>query len=277
MIAYRSTQTAGGGQKYAAKYTGIVNNNLVKASAAGMFNGNYSFNSEIFIGDNVAQCSRMLEGCSNFNSQIHFGKNVINAFNMFFNCTNFNLPFVIGNKMVNISWMLHDCSKFNHEFIIPDSVEDCSGLFFYCHTFNSNVKMSNNTKNCARMFAYTSYNRPITIPETTEDCWGMFGDSPFNQDIVIPERVNSVISFLSNAYNFGKNIYIKGLPARCMGLVGVKNRSKRVNIFCTDASHFIGQGFNSIVWPDDDAVWTEMSNGYYNSTYNVYIYGNYSW
>lgn len=276
MIAYRSTQTAGGGQNYATTYTGIVNNKLVKASAAGMFYGNRYFNSEIFIGDNVAQCSRMLEGCNNFNSQIHLGKNIINAQYMFDNCINFNLPIVIGNKMVDISWMMHECSKFNHEFIIPDSVEDCSGLFFDCHMFNSNVKMSNNTKNCSAMFAFTSYNRPITIPETAEDCSTMFRGSPFNQDIVIPERVNSVISFLSNAYNFGKNIYIKSLPS-CMGMVGVKNKSKRINIFCTDASHFIGTGFNSIVWPEDDAVWTGMANGYYNSTYNIYIYDNYSW
>lgn len=278
MIAYRSTQTAGGGQNYAATYTGTVNNKLVKSSAAGMFYNNRYFNSEIFIGDNVGQCSSMLEKCNNFNSEIHFGKNVINAANMLYNCNNFNLPLVLGNKMVDISGMLDNCLRFNHDIIIPDSVENCSYLFIGCSYFNSNIKMSNNARNCYYMLASTAFNRPFTIPESAEDCEGIFYRSPFNQDIIIPENVTSISVLLAYDTDFGKNIYVKGLPS-CTGMLGGKSNSKRVNIFCTDASNFIDKENGVItIWQVDNGVnWTPMTNGYYNSTYNVYIYDNYVW
>ena len=244
----------GGGEELANSYTAVVNNNYrIGGSCAYMFSGNDLFNQPVTIGDNVTSCSTMFNGCFNFNKPVTIGNNVTNCVAMFYSCWKFNQPITIPNKVNFCNYMFLDCRVFNQPITIPDKVLNCAYMFNNCGNFNQPITIPDNVTNCAYMFQWCyNFNKSVTIGYNVLTCAYMF----------------------NNCRNLNQNIYIKSTKtSNVVRMLYNHNNQKMINLFCTNlASLNKTTAATSLVGAA--ITWTAMTNGYYNATYNVYLYNN---
>lgn len=149
----------------------------------------------------------------------------------------------------------------------------------YSATYTFSINGVKQKGSCARMFANnTSFNSPVIIGNNVNSCYCMFESTAMNQDITVPINVTELNRMLYNT-PFGKNIYIKGKEFRNFNLGGLFNTStKRKNILFHSSLNSV---FNNGAIVDDGInlivpTWTPMTNGFYNTQYNIYCYYNYS-
>lgn len=112
-------------------------------------------------------------------------------------------------------------------------------------------------------------------------CFGSYTDNTlFNSPIVIGNNIDQCIYTLRGCSNFGSDVYIKGNSYRAINAYGMffqTSNSKRKNI------HF-NRVFDPIFYNNNNGydlvfsrlTWQNMTNGYYNATFNIYCYNNYS-
>ena len=142
---------------------------------------------------------------------------------------------------------------------------------------NESVTIGNNVTNCAYMFANCdNFNQQVTIPDNVTDCTFMFRScSKFNQPITIPSSVTSCENMFRNCPNMSSNIYINnkvGIDVSYM--LRSYNTQKRINVFCNNIAT-LNKTASGESLTGTDITWTSTTNGYYNATYNIYIYNNY--
>lgn len=169
----------------------------------------------------------------------------------------FNKPVIIGNKVYSCANMFYGCSNFNSVVTIGDTVKDCSNMLRRC----------------------TSFDIPLTIGENVVNCSYMLDSTNFNQNIIVPSSVNDLSSFLNSAPQFSNDIYIKGTTFReinVKSMVYYPIDPKRKNIrFNPVLNNIFNQtDRNSVIGLD--VTWTPLTNGFYNSNYNVYCFNDYS-
>lgn len=276
MQLYRSTiKSQSEGNDYSATYTYTIGEEKGKGSCYGMFQDETSFNSPVKIGNNVSSCAYMLSNTS-FNQPIAIPNNVNNISFMFAdsafnqpitvpsncNCTRillntpFNCDIVLGENCILIG-MLTNCKEYNRNLQIPDNTRSCSYLFYNCVRFNQNIKIPSNASTCSSMFESTA----------------------MNQNIIIPSSVNYIDRLLFNT-PFGRNVYIKGNVYRNIRVSGLFNMStKRKNIWFHSSLNNVFNNADLVAYDNGLAIkptWTSMSNGFYNTQYNIYCYYNYS-
>lgn len=146
--------------------------------------------------------------------------------------------------------------------------------------FNEPVTIGNQVTYCYQIFQnLPSFNQPVTIPNGATNCQSMFWNcASYNQDITIPASVTDARYMFDSCYNMGSNIFVDAEFESAMnctaGMLASKDHSKRVNIWCNNLSTFLSTNWQSIV--SSSITWTEMTNGYFNSVYNIYLYNNYS-
>lgn len=123
----------------------------------------------------------------------------------------------------------------------------------------------------------TSFNDQISIGSNVCSCYGMLMNcTGYNQDLTIPETVTNAMLMMFGCTKFGKNVYFKGKTAKTMPVTSMMygcNNSLRKNIFFNSALNSIFNATGSVV---SGITWTTMTNGFYNATYNIYCYYNYS-
>lgn len=176
---------------------------------------------------------------------------------------NWNYPVVIGNNVISCYEMFWDCDMFNAPVTIPNSVTNMSKMFVGCDVFNY----------------------PIQIPDGVVNCAGMFSGTPYRRDIYIPESVMDISAIVEpplGGIDYNKSIYIKGNVYRNLKTTAMfgsaygKVHSVRRSVYFNIA---LNNCFNNANYPTvvgDNVKWTSMTNGFYNSLYNVYCYYNYS-
>lgn len=192
--------------------------------------------------------------------------------------TTFNGNIKIGNNVYNCSRLLSGCNNFNHLIEIPNSVKDCSFMFFGCSNFNQPINISNNVEDCSSMFfGCSNFNQPVNIPNKVTTCYMMFEYSGFNHDINISKSVNNIAYMLYSNY-FNKNIYIQGNEFRNLNIYHMvsENSALRKNIYFNQALNNLFNIANSMSVIGRAITWTAMTNGFYNTNYNIYCYYNYS-
>ena len=254
MIGYRCMQ-AQGDNDFSASYTAKVNGNVVPASAVQMFFKNSTMNhtdaDTIEIGNNIINCSYMFGYCENFNSNVIIGRNVECCRGMFENCWSLNSNITLGRNIQNCSGMFVNCAIFNRNIIGSIKASDCSNMFNRCREFN----------------------QPLVLENGVVNCYGMLSScNNYNQDIVIPKTVNNTVQMLMY-HNGTGNIYVNGSASVAQMLI-FKNKQKRVNVFCNNIDVLSETQYpNTII--RDNIIWQDIENGYYNSTWNIYIYNNY--
>ena len=130
----------------------------------------------------------------------------------------------------------------------------------------------------------TSFNYPLIIGNNVVSCIDMLnGCTSYNQPLTVPIQVTDCANMLYNCTNMGANVYIKGNPY-VSGMLGKKNKSKRVNVFFNEQKYTSHSFFYYIVAVEDpydydshNVDWTyDGDNCAYNTYYNIYVYLNYT-
>ena len=253
-----------------------------------------TFDEPIVIGDQLYQCN--LYGCKYLNSPVSLGNGLINCDRMFQQCENFNQPIIIPNNVISCNHMFAHCFSFNQPIIIPNNVIHCQNMFQNCRNLQShiiigenandlyymfdNCRLANfsvtflgeNPRDCQRMFMNcTGLNTPITIPKGTYNCWGTFYYCyNYGQEVIIPSTVNHC------GYMFygvtSNNLTVKYCPPE---VVNVENMFYLFNYYNTTIYTNNASRFLSRIWGQISPTWETITNGYYNSTYNIHIYNDY--
>ena len=165
---------------------------------------------------------------------------------------------------------------------INEGVENLTMLFYECTNYNKPVTFPNTAKDLHSTFEKCyAYNQPTIIPQGVVSMYGTFNNcSNFNQDMIIPNSVNNMQYTFRSCNAFGSTVTIKpgGTAMNVYGMFLQCNNSLKKTIICApeDTAKFTVNDRNSVI--AGSIAWTALGdgNGYYNSTYNIYIYNNYS-
>ena len=276
-----------------------VNHKDNTINLAYMLNGLLSFNSPVTVsnGKNI-NTAYMFQNCGNFNAPVNFEtSDIMNGYYMFANCLNLNssISFGYGDSTVNnisFSSSLYNCQNLNKPvtFTSHGNYNKFVLLNYFmanCMKFNQPFVIPNGTLNCAFTFSgCTSLNSPITFSDSLWDsvqCTSMFfGCTSFNQAVTIPINVRLMENMFANCTGFGNSIYIKGNDTvqrqfqYATGMFRNCNKQKRKCIYVNNVYEGMFRGNaagNSVVGAV--ITWANITNGYYNATYNIYIYNDY--
>lgn len=156
-----------------------------------------------------------------------------------------------------------------------------SGAGDYSTTYTAKIDNVTHLGSCAFKYSGNSTYTPsstLTIGNNVERCDSMFFNSKVNCDVVIGNKVSIMHRMFANT-NYGKNVYLKGTSYRFINVNSMFancNNSIRKNIFFHSSfnNKFNLTTTDSVV--GGSITWATMTNGFYNATYNVYCYNNYS-
>lgn len=239
-----------------------INASLFEGYGNYMFQNCWKFNQPINI-VNVIYTMRMFDNCISLNSNIQCSETTMrtNSWMMFHNCTNLNQRISI-EYYTNTIGMFRNCFNLNQMFVRDEYPTNCQMMFANCNNLNKTVGWG--------MQGGTSFN-----------AWGMLeGCTKFNQDITIPNTCIDIGSLLWNCKDFAKTVYIKGTTARTLNVSYMLmdcNNSKRKNIrFHPSLDSLFRQTTASTSIVGKGITWTNLTNGFYNSLYNIYCYNDYS-
>lgn len=257
---------------YCVRYTNntlVINNNCYEFREAFAHEGRPKYSTGAYYSNSQADNSFLVTKNINTyvrNNYIHehfnlgpirIGNNVTNCAWAFSKYQRYNYGVTIGQNVIDCSNMFNYCRAFNQPVTIPDSVTNCSNMFNQCVMLNlQRVKVGNNVKDLSNMFygagtsSGTTYN--ITVPATAQNCQNMVGSCR------------------------GGNIYFKNsnlTQTNVKGLVNGSSTSYQKNIFCTNAEIFTATSAATSI-TGQAITWAPILNGYYNASYNIYIYNN---
>lgn len=106
-----------------------------------------------------------------------------------------------------------------------------------------------------------------------------YANDTLNQNIIIGNEVKNCYAMMAQCTNFGKAIYFKGNVYRFMNTVnmirGTKN-SLRKEIWFNSVFNNRFNVASTLSIVGNNITWTDMDNGFYNATYNIYCYNNYA-
>ena len=140
--------------------------------------------------------------------------------------------------------------------------------------------ISNNFDTGYYVFNNASFNQPVTIGNKITTCASMFAHcTSFNQPIIIPNSVIHCSHMFDYCTNFSNSIYFKtkNTSLDVTFLLSNCNNSKRKNIFFNSVlnSKFNNTAAYFSIVGRDSITWTPMTNGFYNTAFNIYCYYNY--
>ena len=131
---------------------------------------------------------------------------------------------------------------------------------------------------------YTASNNGV--PYESSCAFRFAGNTSFNSPISIGENVNSAYHMLEGCSSFGQDVYIRGGRRKsnsvlgsfnASGLFKSCNNSKRKNIWFNNILNNCFNNTGAVSSITNTAItWTAMTNGFYNTAYNIYCYYNYS-
>ncbi len=254
-------------------------------------------NSEVDFGENCYVLNHVFSGCSNFNCPVTF-KNAYIMHQALASCANFNSSVTIDTKhysdgstpekyIYSANNLFNNCIKYNRDTDFNVAIGDLSYAFSNCRIFNSRVNIFK-AENIAYMFRdAVVFNKEVTFPHSNINRYSPMGlnmayvfqnASNYNCAVRVPNRATNICSMLENATMFGNTVYVNN---KSFGMSHVRNlfkgcnNSKRKTLYCNNGRNLIGNtASNSLVGAA--VTWATTTNGYYNATYNVYIYYNYT-
>ena len=206
------------------------------------------YNQPVILPNSLISLASMFNGCHLFNQPVVIPHGVENCYYMFNGCLNFNSMVTIPNTVINCRFMFENCRNFNQPVTIPHSVVDCSYMFSFCYNLNSPIIIENGVVSCVQMFPVSGiYNLPVVIPRSVENARYMLRCPRISE------------------------VYINGNPDIFHMLA--LNNNLRVNVYC--GNEITQDRLSNIFNGKTNISLTPMDNGYYNPTYNLYVYTNY--
>lgn len=228
---------------------------------------------------------------SNFNQPINIPYGVLNLHGTFGDCKNYNAPINISNSITDMAYAFQHCTNFNQTINIPNSVTNMYGTFYNCTNFNKTVSISDNVKDMAYAF-YNCYklDQTINIPSNVTNlsyCFfncAQLGYIGKMTSIDIPAKVTNVSYMLKNCQNIASpmllktaTLYFKNANAltNTIGLLEGWNNQRRINIRGNNRLKFMNTAASNSI-TRTAITWTNTTNYSYNTTYNIYVYNNYT-
>ena len=93
-------------------------------------------------------------------------------------------------------------------------------------------------------------------------------------DFIVSYQVTNVAFMFSEHHDDYSNIFIdRNNSVNSQNMLLERTGDKALNIFCNNLSMLTGSGASSLI--GKDLTWDEVTNGYYNSAYNIHLYNNY--
>lgn len=235
---------------------------------------NTDFNDNITVGSRVNNCRDMLFNCYNFNGGVVLGDNVTDMAQMFYHCHSFNQPIHIPDSVKNMYYTFYGCENFNQPIEIPNTVETVLALFRNCYNFNQPITIPNNANTSYAFMGCYKFNQPIT--SNGEWARQIFDHSAMNCDVTFGPCTYVLTLAFNGCQNFGKNVYVNSVNINVVGgMFNNCNNALRKNIWFNSVLNdmFGKSDINSVV--SNEITWTTMTNGFYNTAYNIYCYNNY--
>ena len=226
-----------------------------------------------------------------FNSTVCIGNHMNNIESFFDSCTALNCAPILSNTIDSVGRLFNNCASFNCPVAFPEAIRSMEYTFGYCPSFNQIVQIPHGVNSVNSLFiGCTSYNKPIKYePYSNNRSMSSVGFSSscsgcrnFNSPVYINTSGDANISYVylyeafSYCNNMGSNIIIRGYNEATRFypsyMLRDKNTQLRVNIFTTNTAPFKVTTTASVV--AKAITWTDMTNGFYNAYYNVYVYNN---
>ena len=223
-----------------------------------------------------------------FNSRITIGETVTNCYRMFYNCYSYNQPTIFPFNVHYISSAFGRCNSFNSSVIVYNDRPYVEGMFVGCTSFNSPVYFNNYITRGDGLFQGSGFNLPIILTTSPQYSGSdMFNDSFRNTQhdypvVFRPRKCLDRTSRFSNAFenvpNRKSDIIIdlslaSGNNYNVRNMLTGHNSSIRINIYSQDLSSLIETtAYYSVT--GTDITWSSTTNGYYNSSYNIYLLNN---
>lgn len=264
------------------------------AVAIGNMQGNadvFSYNVDgVWTTDNVGyEYKAYLNGSdefkNNFNYPVHISNDVTIYSAMFEWCTNFNQPVTISPNTTDMSRMFNRCFNFNQPITMPKNVVSLNlyDTFAQCRNFNHSIQIIADASNYANwsinmhgtFFGCYNFNWPVRLPSKIGDANGIFGGS-CGMNYTVTFGTVDTVEYAFGSTQLNKSVvfaYQSPQNARCMFYGATSKKRKR--IYCHDATPFIKtDSTNSVTGVN--MTWSELpgNNGYYNITYNVFVYND---
>ncbi len=264
MIAYRSYKVIGKKiEEFVAKEE---NGNIIQRATIPRW---LSTSEDIVIPNYITDISSFSSCMHNANAilsgmrgQAYYFGNVIlhnNITNMqyaFANMIYFNQPITIPNSVTDCSSLLYGCTRFNQPITIPENATDCSTMFYGCYNFNQNIWWLKKVTNASSMFASTNMNQyGIVFNREIKDL-----SYCFRRSNIVPQHI----------YIRGKNVI------NAVGMLNNVPNTRRINVWIDIGvnSYFNKKNAYSII--NAYITWTNMTNGFYNASKNIYVFTNYN-
>lgn len=208
------------------------------------FANNPSTRIDFTIGSNVSDCSYMFYNCANLNQNIIIPNTIYRCIGMFSQCKNLNQNIQIPNSVIFGSQMFRGCSKLNQNLVFPESMQVGQYLLSECTSLASTITFKgpiSGSQICAFDNVRTSYN------------------VIFKSHDVANFRISCFLElFKGSSTTFRRrNIYFNSILN---------------SVFNAPGALFVDFSGDDWIYP----TWTPMTNGFYNTKYNIYCYYNYS-
>ena len=117
----------------------------------------------------------------------------------------------------------------------------------------------------------------VIISKDIKSCYYMFNNVSGLNHVIIHANVTNC-SHMFRSLKGTTNIYINIDPSQTThnfrNMLYNKSNSYRTRIFCNNLS-YLNKTTTSTSIVGATITWTTVTHGYYNSTYNIYLYNNY--
>jgi len=210
---------------------------------------NTPFNRPIALPDHAVVLSQALQGTAYLNAQVLFGKHSRNFYGVLnskpSNVSVFNQPLILPKDSMAMSYLFNN-TIFNQPILV------LSENTYLLRNVEGNIPIAGNPAKCTRLdFSYM-------LP-----CYTSMGVKQFGSNIILASE------HIFDGYNVENQseVYVASMFGTA------KDGTHRVNIYAHDLTPFLRTAVRQTV-VNNAITWTATTNGYYNATYNIYLYNN---
>ena len=259
-----------------------------------------AFNQPINLPPNLLTAVNLFTGCNFFNQPINIPGSVIDASNMFSTCGNFNQPVNIGNGVQNVSNLFRSTKLFNQRVTIPNSVTDIKEMFA-ASNYNGRVDFPTNPSNYISMYnlfiSDAWFDKPVILTKSNNLGNTFAAMTRFNSPVLVRGSYDSGcplgLFFMYNmfyaSYNFHSTVIFdldlsnavitdERWPKSCIPVNSKRTYTSPVTVYAKDQlfDYIINPASTKGYFFDTAITWSAITNGYFNSQYNFYVYNNVS-
>lgn len=223
------------------------------------------------------EMSNVFQGCTQFNQNVAFpiqgGSNLTNTFTL---CRMFNQPLEIPDYVTSMTMTFTGCNNLNANIKISNNCKILNGTFSNCINLNQNIKIPQSVTNMDYTFwRCFNLNQNIQIPNNVTNIRSAFNVCPnLNHNLFIPNSVTDMTMAFQDCSRLSNLTFAPGIANNVAYNAIRDNATQSLNIWTdpTTAANLMTTALIQRV--SSPLTYETITNGYYNSQYNLYIYTN---